>query len=171
MSEEKELFDAAKAVALQAVIDARTEEEIESAATTFKATVDVLTTKASYVEAAKSELNAYTVGVIEVELILSGAFEGMELVDNKADLDALVEEAKAAVDEKRNGSVQAAKDAINAKKASVIFDEYSLENQMRINELYKAAKDAIASAKTQDDLDSAVANFVAAIDGVEKLSK
>ena len=171
LSEEKELFDAAKAVALQAVIDARTEEEIENAATTFKATVDVLTTKASYVEAAKSELNAYTVGVIDVELILSGAFESMELVDNKADLDALVEEAKAAVDEKRNSSVQAAKDAINAKKASVIFDEYSLENQMRINELYKAAKDAIASAKTQDDLDSAVANFVAAIDGVEKLSK
>ncbi|MBE7100149.1 MAG: hypothetical protein E7364_00885 [Clostridiales bacterium] len=171
LSEEKELFDAAKAVALQAVIDARTEEEIENAATTFKATVDVLTTKASYVEAAKNELNAYTVGVIDVELILSGAFESMELVDNKTDLDALVEEAKAAVDEKRNGSVQAAKDAINAKKASVIFDEYSLENQMRINELYKAAKDAIASAKTQDDLDSAVANFVAAIDGVEKLSK
>ena len=171
LNAEKALFDEAKTVALQAVIDARTEEEIENAAATFQSTVDSLTTKEGYVNAAKEELNAYTVGVLEIDLIINGAFESMELVDNKADLDAIVVAAKAAIDEKRSGSVQAAKDAINAKKASVIFEEYSLENQMKINELYKAAKDAIASAKTQDDLDHAVESFVEAIDDLQKLPK
>ena len=171
LNEEKALFDEAKTVALQAVIDARTEEEIENAAVTFQSTVDSFTTKEGYVNAAKEELNAYTVGVLEIDLIINGAFESMELIDNKADLDAIVAAAKAAIDEKRSGSVQAAKDAINAKKASVIFEEYSLENQMKINELYKAAKDAIASAKTQDDLDHAVESFVEAIDDLQKLPK
>ena len=169
LSEEKAVFDAAKANALQAVVDARTEEEIESAVATFQAAVDALSTKESYVNAAKNELNAYTVGVLGVEEIISAAFTAIENAESKAELDAIFASAKLAVDEVKSTSAQAARDALNAKKASIIFDEYSLENQMAINALYKAAKDAIASAATQEELDSAVASFIASVDALEKL--
>ena len=168
--EERELIATAKAVALEAITAAKTEEEILSARDAFTQTMDGFATKESYVQAAKDELNAYTVGVVDVELIVSGAISSMELVDSKAELDSLLVAAKTAVDEKRSVSVQAAKDAINAKKASVLFNEYSESNQAVINALYKAAQDAIKNAKTQADLDSAVANFISGIDALEKLA-
>lgn len=168
-SEERAVIEAARADGSAAVANARTEEEIESAVNGLKETMDSLTTKETYVNAAKEELNAYTAGVFGVEDIISTAFTGIENADSKAELDGLVIAAKAAVDEVKNASAQAARDAVNAKKASVLFDEYSAENQATINALYKAAKDAIASAATQEDLDNAVANFIAGVDGLEKL--
>lgn len=168
--EERELIAAAKEEALAAIAAAKTKEEILSARDAFTQVMDSFTTKESYVQEAKDELTAYTVGVVGVELIVNGAFSSMEIVDSKVALDALVSSAKAAVDEKKNGSVQAAKDAINAKKASVLFNEYSESNQAVINALYKAAQDAIKNAKTQADLDRAVANFISGIDALEKLA-
>jgi replicative DNA helicase len=168
--EETELIATAKAVALEEIAAAKTEEEIHSARDAFTQTMDGFATKATYVQAAKDELNAYTVGVVGVDLIVSGAISSMELVDSKAELDSLLVAAKTAVDEKRSVSVQAAKDAINAKKASVLFNEYSESNQAVINALYKAAQDAIKNARTQADLDSAVANFISGIDALEKLA-
>ena len=169
-AEESALIAAAREEALSAIAAAKTEEEIHSATSTFTETMDAFKTKGGYISDAIVELNAYTVGVVDVELIVSGAISSMELVESKADLDALMSAAKAAVDEKRSASVQAAKDQINAKKATILFDEYSASNQAVINALYKAAQDAIKNAKTQADLDSAVANFISGIDALEKLA-
>ena len=170
---------------------AKNETEIAEAVATAKTTMDGLITKAAAVDTAKAELNAYkaTEGLYrEAEAtaragIITDAEAVINTTTSYAVILATVEEAKASIDtlktdEELTAEEKAAADSvlagekenalaqINEIKASVIFTKYSTENQMKVNELYKTAKDTVANALTKEALDEAVAVFKVAIEGL-----
>ena len=176
---------------LTAVASAKNETEIAEAVATAKTTIDGLITKAAAVDTAKAELNAYkaTEGLYrEAEAtaragIITDAEAVINTTTSYAVILATVEEAKASIDtlktdEELTAEEKAAADSvlagekenalaqINEIKASVIFTKYSTENQMKVNELYKTAKDTVANALTKEALDEAVAVFKVAIEGL-----
>ncbi len=176
---------------LTAVANAKNETEIAEAVATAKATMDALITKAAAVDTAKAELNAYKAaeglyreaeataragivttaeGVIDTttsyRVILATVEEAKASIDALKTDEQLTAEEKAAADSILAGDKEAALAQINETKAGVIFTKYSTENQMKVNELYKAAKDAVANALTKEQVDEAVAAFKAAIAGL-----
>ena len=191
--------DAARVAAinagLTAVADARTEDEITAAIATVKATVDALETKESIVNAAKAEVNAYKADVVyrdaqasmregmiadalfeidaattqeNVNKAVARAKERMDTLKTDAELTA---EEKEAADQALAAEKQMALDQINAVKATVIFKDYTTENQAKINTLYKAAKDKVANALTSEELTVAIAEFTAEIESLPKVEK
>ena len=180
---------------LTAVADARTEDEITAAIATVKATVDALETKESIVNAAKAEVNAYKADVVyrdaqasmregmisdalfeidgattqeNVNKAVARAKERMDTLKTDAELTA---EEKEAADQALAAEKQMALDQINAVKATVIFKDYTTENQAKINTLYKAAKDKVANALTSEELTVAIAEFTAEIESLPKVEK
>ena len=180
---------------LTAVADARTEGEIETAIATVKATIDGLETKESIVNAAKAEVNAYKADVIyrdaqasmregmisdalfeidaataqeNVNKAVARAKERMDTLKTDAELTA---EEKEAADESLAAEKQMALGQINAVKATVIFKDYTTENQAKINTLYKAAKDKVANALTSEELTAAIAEFSAELEKLPKVEK
>lgn len=180
---------------LTAVADARSEGEIETAIATVKATIDGLETKKSIVNAAKAEVNAYKAeevyrdaqasmreGMIsdalfeidaattqeDVNAAVARAKERMDTLKTDAELTA---EEKEAADQALAAEKQMALDQINAVKATVIFKDYTTENQAQINTLYKAAKDKVANALTSEELTAAIAEFETEINNLPKVEK
>ncbi len=180
---------------LTAVADARTEDEITAAIATVTATIDGLETKESIVNAAKAEVNAYKADVVyrdaqasmregmiaealaeidgattqeNVNKAVARAKERMDTLKTDAELTA---EEKEAADQALAVEKQMALDQINAVKATVIYKDYTKENQAQINTLYKAAKDKVANALTSEELTAAIAEFTAEIESLPKVEK
>ena len=187
LAEEAAVKAEAVATGLNAVKDAATESEIAAAEATAKAAIDAIVTKAAIVEAATAELNAYkaeegyflAAETAQRADIIATAVAAFGAAENAADMEAAEATAKAAIDAlktaeeyfEENEAYLApfkaeAKEAINTKKATVNYDMYSDDNAAIINVLYKDAKDAIAAATTEAELDTIVANFAMAIDSV-----
>lgn len=180
---------------LTAVADARTEDEIETAIATVKATVDALETKESIVNAAKAEVNAYKADVVyrdaqasmregmianalaeidgataqeNVNKAVARAKERMDTLKTDAELTA---EEKEAADEALAVLKQMALNKINEVKAGVVYKDYTAENQAKVNALYKAAKDKVANALTEEELPAAITEFETEINNLPKVVK
>ena len=64
----------------------------------------------------------------------------------------------------------AAHQAVNEKKATLNYDDYSVENQTKINELFRDTKLVIETATTTEELLSAVNEFKTTVDKLAKIS-
>lgn len=178
---------------LQAVANATNSEEIAQAVADVKTAVDVLTTKATIVDAAKAELSAYNADKIYREAeaaaraaAISTANTALDNAVNQADVDNAVATAIAAIDALKTDvqlteEEKAAADAlfgeekaialakINEYKAGIAYDDYTAENQAVINELYRAAKQAVEYALTEEAIREAVETFKTGLAAVPKI--
>ncbi len=176
LEEQSVLKAAAVEAGLAAVAAAKNIEEIAQAITDAKAAMDVIATKATIIDAAKADLDAYKADVEYREQEASQKADAIAMAKTKIDnatTQAAVEEAVASaktaidalktaaelVDQALESSREKANEKVNMEKAKVDFDLYDAENQTKINELYKAAKDAIASAETEEEMNVAVETF------------
>lgn len=167
---------AAVEAGLGAVLAAKSEEEIAQAVVDAKAAMDEIVTKTTILDAAKAELDAYKADVEYREQEASVRAENIATAKAKIDsatsqaaVEEAVAEAKAAIDELKSAaelvndalenSRKEANIAVNTEKAKVNYDLYTAENQMKINELYKAAKDTLVTANSKEEMDVAVETF------------
>ena len=167
---------AAVEAGLGAVVAAKSEEEITQAVVDAKAAMDEIATRATILDAAKAELDAYKADVEYREQEASVRAENIATAKAKIDsatsqaaVEEAVAEAKAAIDELKSAaelvndalenSRKEANTAVNTEKAKVNYDLYTTENQMKINELYKAAKDTLVTANSKEEMDVAVETF------------
>lgn len=189
-AEEAQLKALAVAAGLEGVKQAKNEEEIAGAVTAAQAAIDAIKTKAGYVADAIAELNAYKGEegyFLAAELAQKAAFIAeatavFETAENAAAIAEAVAAAKVKIDELKTAEQyaieneialapfkEAARTQINEKKAAVDFALYSEESSKEISRLYTQAKDAIAAAVTQEEINNAVAAFTAAINAVEQV--
>ena len=194
LEEQAAVYAEAVETALAAVASAKNAEEIAAAVTGMKTTVDTLETKESIVDAAKAEINGYKAeeGLYrEKEANRRAEVVGiaLEMIDNattQAAINEAVESAKVKIDtlktaaelteEEKNAANEAlaqdkqdALDKINEIKAGVDYSKYSAENQAKINDLYKAAKDLVEDALTEGEIRAAVSAFETEIAKVPQL--
>lgn len=181
---------------LAAVVAAKNSEEIALAVTTFKSAVDALETKASIVDAAKADLNAYKAEeglyreaqATERAGYIATAETAMDNAATQAAVNEAVATAKAAIDTLKTDAEltaeeqdaankvlaqekEVALDKINEIKAGVNYTKYSTENQAKINDLYKTAKDLIADALTSEEISAAVSAFETEISKVPQVEE
>ena len=181
---------------LAAVVAAKNSEEIALAVTTVKSAVDALETKASIVDAAKAELNAYKAEeglyreaqATERAGYIATAETAMDNAATQAEVNEAVATAKAAIDTLKTDAELTAEeqdaankvlaqekevglDKINEIKAGVNYTKYSTENQTKINDLYKTAKDLIADALTSEEISAAVSAFETEISKVPQVEE
>ena len=188
LEEQSALKTAAIEAGLAAVAAAKNVEEITQAVTDAKAAMDVITTRATIVEAAKADLDAYKADVEYRAQEAAQKADAIAMAKTKIDnatTQAAVEEAVASaktaidalksaaelVDQALENSRKEANDAVNAEKVKVDYSLYDAENQTKINELYKAAKDAIANAETEEEMNVAVETFKAEIAKLPKIAQ
>lgn len=193
LAEQKAVRDAAVETGLAAVAAAKDSTEIAQAVTDAKTTMDVLTTKATIVDEAKAVVEAYNADKVyrteQAEARAAAIAAAKEALDNatcQADVDnavdtakglidalktdiELTEEEKAAADALFGEDKAAAMEKINELKAGVIFDEYSVENQAVINELYRLAKKAVEYALTKEEINAAADKFATDLAAVSKI--
>ena len=186
---------AAVKAGLQAVANATTSEEIAQAVETVKTAVDALTTKATIVEAAKAEVSAYKADKVYREAeatardtAIATANTALDKAVSQADVDSAIamaialiddlktdiewtEEEKAAANAVYGEEKKAALTSINELKATVVYDDYSVENHAVINELYRAAKEAVENALTEEAINEAVETFETGLAAVAKLGE
>lgn len=181
---------------LAAVIAAKNSEEIALAITTVKSAVDALETKASIVDAAKADLNAYKAEeglyreaqATERAGYIATAETAMDNATTQAAVNEAVATAKTAIDGLKTDAELTAEeqdaankvlaqekevglDKINEIKAGVNYTKYSTENQAKINDLYKTAKDLIADALTSEEISVAVSAFETEISKVPQVEE
>ena len=169
---------------LAAVAAAKSSEEITAAVERVKTAIDGLETKSAIVDAAKAELDAYKAEeglyreaeAAERAALIATAYGAMESATAQAAVNQAVETAKTAIDGLKtdaelDAEEKAAADAVlagekeialskvNELKASVDYSKYTSENQMQINNLYKAVKALIEEALTEEEIAAAVAAF------------
>lgn len=169
---------------LAAVAAAKSSEEITVAVESVKTAIDGLETKSAIVAAAKAELDAYKAEeglyreaeAAERAALIATAYSAMESATAQAAVNQAVETAKTAIDGLKtdaelDAEEKAAADAVlagekeialskvNELKASVDYSKYTSENQMQINNLYKAVKALIEEALTAEEIAAAVAAF------------
>lgn len=193
LAEQKAERDAAVETGLAAVVSAKTSAEIAQAVTDAKAAMEALATKATIVDGAKAVVEAYNADKVyrteQAEARAAAITAAKEALDNatcqadvdnavntaKATIDALktdielTEEEKAAADALFGEDKAAALEKINELKAGVLFDEYSVENQAVINELYRLAKEAVANALTKEAINAAADKFETDLAAVAKI--
>ena len=185
---------AAVEAGLAAVTAAKTSEEITAAVTDAKVVIDGIETKAAIVDGAKADLDGYKAeaGLYREAQATDRANivnEAKTVIDNAADKAAVgdaVAAAKAAIDELKTDAqlTEEEKNAANAAlaekkaeavekvneiKAGVDYSRYTAENQAKINELYKTAKDLIEDALTEEEINVAVAAFETEIGKLPKV--
>ncbi len=195
LAEQKAERAAAVDAGLAAVAAAKDLTEIAQAVADVKTAVDALTTKATIVDAAKAEVEAYKADKVyraeQAEERAAAIATAKTALDNavcQADVDEAVATAKATIDALKTDlelleEEKAAADAlygeekatalakINELKASVIYDEYTAENQAVINELYRVAKKAVAEALTEEEIVAAAEAFETELAKVSKIEK
>jgi hypothetical protein len=184
LEEQATVRAAAIEAGLAAVAAAKNAEEIAAAVEGVKTAVDVLETKAAIIDPIKAELNAYkaeeglyreaqateratiianaiaTIGEATtqaaVEETAAAAITAIDALKTDAELTA---EEKDAADKVLAGEKEEALEKINEIKASVDYTKYSAENQAKINNLYKTAKDLVEDALSSSEIEAAVAAF------------
>ena len=152
--------------------------------TNAKTTIDGIETKAAIVDAAKADLDGYKAEeglyreaqATERTNLIATAKTAIDDAADKAAVNEAVAAAKAAIDELKTDAqlTEEEKNAANAAlmekkaeavtkvneiKAGVDFSLYTAENQAKINELYKTAKDLIEDALTEEEINAAVSAF------------
>lgn len=184
---------AAVEAGLQAVVNATTSEEIAQAVAGVKTAVNALTAKATIVDAAKAEVSAYNADKVYREAeatartaAISTANTALDNAVSQADVDNVIataiatidalktdiewtEEEKAAADAVYGEEKKAALTKINELKATVVYDDYTVENHAVINELYRAAKEGVEYALTAEAINEAVETFEAGLAAVAKI--
>lgn len=193
LAEQKAERDAAVETGLAAVVAAKDSTEIAQAVTDAKAAMDVLTPKATIVDEAKAVVEAYNADKVyrteQAEARAAAITAAKAALDNatcQADVDDAVNTAKATIDALKTDielteEEKAAADAlfgedkaialekINELKAGVLFDDYSVENQAVINELYRLAKKAVEYALTKEEIVAAADKFETDLAAVAKI--
>jgi hypothetical protein len=184
LEEQAALCTEAVTAGLAAVAAAKSSEEITAAVERVKTAIDGLKTKSAIVDAAKAELDAYKAEeglyreaeAAERAALIATAYGAMESATAQAAVNQAVETAKTAIDGLKtdaelDAEEKAAADAVlagekeialskvNELKASVDYSKYTSENQMQINNLYKAVKALIEEALTAEEIAAAVAAF------------
>jgi CHAT domain-containing protein len=91
-----------------------------------------------------------------VEETAAAAITAIDALKTDAELTA---EEKDAADKVLAGEKEEALEKINEIKASVDYAKYSAENQAKINNLYKTAKDLVEDALSSSEIEAAVAAF------------
>lgn len=171
---------------LAAVVAAKNSAEITAAVEGAKTAIDGIKTKASIVDAATAELNAYKAeeglyreAQVSARLAaIATAVAGFETAVSETEVQELVATAKATIDGLKTDAEltaeeKAAADAefaeekqialekVNEIKASVDYTKYSSESQAQINALYKTAKTLIEEAMNANEITAAVEAFEA----------
>lgn len=184
LEEQAALRAEAVSAGLSALAAAKSSEEITAAVENVKTAIDGLETKSAIVDAAKAELSAYKAEeglyreaeAAERAALIATAYSAMENATAQAAVNQAVETAKTAIDGLKtdaelDAEEKAAADAVlagekeialskvNELKASVDYSKYTSENQMQINNLYKAVKALIEEALTAEEIAAAVAAF------------
>lgn len=173
---------------LAAVVAAKNSAEITAAVEGAKTAIDGIKTKASIVDTATAELNAYKAeeglyreAQVSARLAaIATAVAGFETAASETEVQELVAtakttidglktdaeltaEEKAAADAEFAEEKQIALEKVNEIKASVDYTKYSSESQAQINALYKTAKTLIEEAMNADEITAAVTAFEAEI--------
>jgi hypothetical protein len=186
----------AVAAGLEAVVAAKNSEEIALAVTTAKAAIDALETKASIVDAAKAELDAYKAEeglyreaqateragyIATAESAIDNATTQVAVVEAvataKAAIDTLKTDAELTAEEQDEanrvlaGEKEVALEKINELKASVVYTKYTAENQAKINDLYKTAKSLVEDALTSEEINAAYAAFETELNKVPQIEE
>jgi hypothetical protein len=155
-----------------------------------------LETKASIVDAAKAELNAYKAEeglyreaqateragyIATAESAIDNATTqvavGEAVATAKAAIDTLKTDAELTAEEQDEanrvlaGEKEVALEKINELKASVVYTKYTAENQAKINDLYKTAKSLVKDALTSEEINAAYAAFETELNKVPQIEE
>jgi hypothetical protein len=188
LQEEAESRLAAVEAGLEGIAAAKSVEEIAAAVATAKATMDELPAKSMVIDLAKAVLDAYKAEVEyrqqEAEIRAQAISTAKTAIDNAtthAAVNEAVETAKATIDELKSAAeyVDQALEtkraeistAVNTEKAKLDYDLYSEEDQAKINQLYNDAKTAIATAESEEEMNTALQTFKTEIAKLEQLKK
>ena len=167
-------------VGKEKVAEATTLEELAEIVEEAKAAIDALATKAEIVAAAKAAVEGYKADLVYLDTqaaekasIVADAKKAIENATSQAAIEEKVTNAHAAIDaiktkaEVEAEALQAKKDEANAKvdglKRAIDFDLYDENGIATINGLYATVKSAIKNATTAEQIDTAVAEFEAAL--------
>ena len=179
---------AAMEAGLAGIAAAKNVEEIAEAVATAKAAMDELPAKAMVIDLAKAVLDAYKAEVeyrdqeaaIRAEAI-STAKTAIDNATTHAAVNEAVETAKATIDELKSAAeyVDQALEtkraeistAVNTEKAKLDYDLYTTEDQAKINQLYNDAKSVIATAESEEEMNTALQTFKTEIAKLEQLKK
>ena len=184
LADEAAVRAAAVEAGLAAVAAAKTLEEIATAVTEAQAAIDGIETKASIVDAAKADLDGYKAEaglyreaqaterasiITTAKAAIDGAADKAAVAEAvaaaKTAIDALKTDAQLTEEEKNTADTALAEKKaeamarVNEIKAGVDYSCYTAENQAKINELYKTAKDLIEDAMTEEEINAAVSAF------------
>ena len=181
LEEQAPLRAAAIEAGLQAVKEAIDENGIAQAIMQAKAAILEIPTKDDFLTGYTEELTAYKAGEFRAEeeaqklSIINAAVAEMQAATTAngmaetaftafASIDALKTSAQYLSEEKA-----AANQAVNEKKATLNYDDYSVANQTKINELFRDTKLVIETAMTTEEVNAAVNNFKTTVDGLAKI--
>lgn len=182
LEEQAPLREQAIQAGLQAVKDAIDEDGIAQAVMQAKAAILEIPTKDDFIAGYTEELTAYKAGEFRPEqeaektAIITAAVAEMQTATTAsgmaetaflafASIDALKTSAQYLSEEK-----VAANQIVNEKKATLNYDDYSVEDQTKINELFRDTKLVIETATTAEEVNAAAQNFVNTVNKLSKIS-
>jgi hypothetical protein len=181
LEEQAPLREQAIQAGLQAVKDAIDEDGIAQAIMQAKAAILEIPTKDDFIAGYTEELTAYKAGEFRPEqeaekaAIITAAVAEMQTATTASGMAETAFTAFASIDALKTSAQYlseeraAAHQAVNEKKATLNYDDYSVENQTKINELFRDTKLVIETATTTEELLAAVNEFKTTVDKLAKI--
>ena len=181
LEEQAPLRAQAVEMGLQAVKDAIDEEGIAQAVMQAKAAILEIPTKDDFITVYEEELTAYKAGEFRAAeetqkaAIITAALAEMATATTASGMAETAFQAFVAMDGLKTSAQYlseekaAANQAVNEKKAALNYDNYSAENQAKINELFRDTKLIIETATTAEEINAAVQNFITSVNKLAKI--
>ena len=182
LEEQAPLREQAIQAGLQAVKEAIDEDGIAQAVIQAKAAILEIPTKDDFIAGYMEELTAYKAGEFRPEQeaqkteIITMAIAEMQAATTANGMAETAFIAFAVIDELKTSAQYlseekvAANQIVNEKKATLNYDDYSVEDQTKINELFRDTKLVIETATTAEEVNAAAQNFVNTVNKLSKIS-
>ena len=182
LEEQAPLREQAIQAGLQAVKEAIDEDGIAQAVMQAKAAILEVPTKDDFIAGYMEELTAYKAGEFRPEQeaqkteIITMAIAEMQAATTANGMAETAFIAFAVIDELKTSAQYlseekvAANQIVNEKKATLNYDDYSVEDQTKINELFRDTKLVIETATTAEEVNAAAQNFVNTVNKLSKIS-